>query len=175
MRRNKSYFAFQHPFIEGRNRQFEANFLPYLFKKEWLRDWALNACDVNPVSCSQSVIAEITGWRHRLLRPVSHKARLLLREPGSWSLVKNRDWAQVPFYCLFLHVICFYFLKRKILAMGYSTLNAAFDWKQNYQLTPPSNKRRSWSKECGVFWRIMRKSRYNLVIHTIQTIVILSQ
>ena len=116
--------------IEGRNRQFEANFLPYLFKKEWLRDWALNACEVNPVSfsqSSQSVIAEITGWRHRLLGPVSHKARFLPREPGFWSLVKNRDWAQVPFYCLFLHVICFYFLKRKILAVGYSTLNAAFD------------------------------------------------
>ena len=160
MRRNKSYFAFQRTFIEGRNRQFEASFPPYLFKKEWLRDWALNAC-------SRSVIAEITGWRHRLLGPVSHKARFLTRERGFWSLVKNRDWAQVPFYCLFLHVICFYFLKRKILAIGHSTLNAAFDWKQNYQLTPPSNKRRSWSKECGVFSRIMRKSRYNLVIRTI--------
>ena len=54
LRRNKSYSAFQQTFIEGRNRQFEANFPPYLFKKEWLRDWALNASDVNPVSCSQS-------------------------------------------------------------------------------------------------------------------------
>ena len=34
LRRNKSYLALQHTFIEGRNRQFEANFPPHLFKKE---------------------------------------------------------------------------------------------------------------------------------------------
>ena len=45
----------------SRNQQFEANFPPYLFKKERLRDWALNACDVNPVSCSQSCYCRDTG------------------------------------------------------------------------------------------------------------------
>ena len=33
--------------------RFNTVLSPYLFKKEWLRDLALNACDVNPVSCSQ--------------------------------------------------------------------------------------------------------------------------
>ena len=76
------------------------------------------------------VIAKIPGWCHRLLSPVPYKAQFLLRELGFWSPVKNRDWAQIPFCCLFLHVICFYFLKRKILAMGYR------HFKSQHQLSP---------------------------------------
>ena len=68
---------------------------------------------------AKRVITEILGWCHRLLNPVPHKARFLLRELGFWSPVKNRYWAQIPLYCLFLHVICFYFFKRKVIAMGY--------------------------------------------------------
>ena len=117
LRRNKSYFAFQYTFIQGRNRQFEANFPPYLFKKGVIERVPLNACDVNRVA--NRVIPEIPGWRHSLLGPVPHKARFLLRKPGFWSLVKNRDSAQIPFFYFFLHVVCFYFLKRKILAKGY--------------------------------------------------------
>lgn len=40
-RRNKTYSAFRHLFIGGRNRQFEANFRHIEFKKEQLRDWEL--------------------------------------------------------------------------------------------------------------------------------------
>ena len=111
LRRNKSYFAFQYTFIQGRNRQFEA------IQKGVIERLPLNACDVNRVA--NRVIPEIPDWRHRLLGPVPHKARFLLREPGFWSLVKNRDSAQIPFFYFFLHVVCFYFLKRKILAKGY--------------------------------------------------------
>ena len=119
-----------------RNQQFEANFPPYLFKKERLRDWALNACDVNPVSCSQSCYCRDTGLTsYLLLGPVPHKARFLLREPGFWSLVKNWDWAQIPFCCLFLPVTCFYFLKRKILAMGYGHFKqGVFLWQQGTKI-----------------------------------------
>ena len=45
----------------SRNQQFEANF-PHLFKKERLRDWALNACDVNPVSYQDTGLTSQATW-----------------------------------------------------------------------------------------------------------------